>query len=273
MARSIDTIYQSMIAQKEADDNLKGLTSSSSTAIWRLLFYIFATCAWAIEKLIDTHKSEIQTLIDAEMPHTLTWYQAKAKAFRYGQALMTDSDEYDDTDLTDEDIENMQIVKCAAVVESDGGIIVKVATENGDDLEPISEEQLTAFKSYMGEIKDAGVPVTVFNYPADLLSLNLIVRVDASVIDASGNSILEGNAVIEDTINEYLRNLPFNGELILASLVDALQTIDGVKVPHISSAKVSKMTDAGYGDPTSIEISDIPYSGYYSLSELNLTIQ
>lgn len=283
MARTISEIKTAMTKQFMADETVRekyGLSddatfsgSFSAISIESILFHLFASCAWVIEKLIDTHKAEITEMVAEEMPHTLTWYQAKAKAFRYGQGLIADSDEYDDTDLTDEDIEAMKVVKRAACVESDGGVIVKVATTSGDDVTPLSAEQLTAFTSYMGEVRDAGVKTTIISADPDKLRLNLIVRVDGSVIDQSGTSISTGEEVIKDAINTYLGNLPFNGELIIASLVDALLAVDGVKVPHVSSASVASMETGGYGDYSAIEISHIPYSGYYTLDELNLTIQ
>jgi len=261
-----------MVAQKEADENLSALNTSSTTAIWKLLFYIFAVCAWTIERLIDTHKAEVSDLIASEMPHTLTWYQAKAKAFRYGQSLIPDTDKYSDGGLTDEDIETMQIVKSAAVVEAtDSSLTIKVATKSGDALSALTEAQKNAFGDYMNEVRDAGVKLNIVSATADKLKLKLRIRVDSSVINADGTSV-KGGKPIEDAINNFLLNLPFNGELILASLVDALQAVDGVKVPHIDEAKTSNVSD--YSAFTDIDISAIPYSGYFVIDTngLQLTI-
>lgn len=282
MARSISEIKKIMTDQFMADPNVRekyGLaddatfsSSFSPISIESIFFYIFAVCAWSIEKLIDTHKSEITTLVEQEMPHTLTWYQNKALAFRYGQALISGSDTYDDGTLMDAEIEKRQIIKRAACIEVDNSLYIKVATTQNGEVVPLSEEQLTAFASYIAEIKDAGVKANIITAQPDRLSLSLILRVDGSVIGSDGLSIATGEDVVRNTIEEYLGSLPFNGELILANLVDALQTVEGIKIPHVAQASVQQIEAGGYGDAQTFDISHIPYSGYYTLADLNMTI-
>ena len=64
-----------------------------------------------------------------------------------------------------------------------------------------------------------------------------------------------------------MKNLPFDGELVLAHLVDALQQVEGVRIPHIILAE-SKWIDAqtgGYGNYETIDVKAFPNSGYFKL--------
>lgn len=283
MARTIAEIKDSMTSAFIADATIQEkyqLESKDTFAskfnvisIESILFYVFAVAVWAVEKLIDQHKTEIQDLIETETPHTLTWYQNKAKTFRYGQALITDTDQYDDTGLTDADIEAMQVIKACAVVETTDGLTIKTASENSNGvLQALTEQQLTAFTAYINEIRDAGVHCTCISSAHDNLILTISLRIDATVLDANGCRLDDGTNAIEEAIETYLRSLPFNGELILASLTDALQAVDGVKIPHIESCYVERMGIGGYGEQETVAITDIPYSGYYELTDLTINI-
>ena len=63
----------------------------------------------------------------------------------------------------------------------------------------------------------------------------------------------------------FLKELPFNGELVLAHLVDKLQAVEGVIIPTLLQASSSWIDAAinNYGTPTVIDIKRIPVSGYY----------
>ena len=117
----------------------------------------------------------------------------------------------------------------------------------------------------MNEIKDAGVRITVINYLPDVLKLQMKIYRDPLVLDENGQSIITGKKPVEEAIKEYLKNLPFDGELVLAHLVDALQQVEGVRIPHIILAE-SKWIDAGvndYGGYETIEVKKIPCFGVF----------
>ena len=164
-------------------------------------------------------------------------------------------------------------MKYSAVTESEAEsrLIVKIATEQGGELQPISAGQKASFDAYMNEIKDAGVRITVINYLPDILKLQMKIYRDPLVLDESGTSIRMGNKPVEEAIKKYLKNLPFNGELVLAHLVDELQKVEGVKIPHIILAE-SKWIDAGtngYGNFQTIDVKKIPVSGYFKIADFN----
>ena len=272
MARSIQDIQQLIYAQKAQEPALESLNSTSKVAIWRLWVYIISVAIWSLEKLFDLHRTDIDKRLTELKPHTARWYRSKALAFQYGYYLALDSDKYNNQWLTEEQIEASKIIKYSAVVESknEGRLIVKIAGEQGDTLQPITDAQRQSFEAYLQEIKDAGVRLSVVNYQPDVLHLQMKIIYDPLVLDSNGQSITKATKPVEETIISYLKRLPFNGELVLAHLIDALQQAEGVKIPHLVLAQSKNITSGGgYGAFETIEISKIPTAGYFTIDNFN----
>ncbi|MDO4782626.1 MAG: nucleotidyltransferase [Capnocytophaga felis] len=269
MARTINEIQEQIYQAKESESALSELNSTSKTAIWRLLIYIVSVAIWTLEKIFDQHKKEVDERLSELKPHTARWYRNKALAFQYGFDLKEDSDIFDNKGNSEEAIANSKIVKYSAVIEKETGqLIVKIATEQGGKLQPISQTQQQAFEAYIAEIKDAGVRVAVTNYLPDRLVLNLQVYYDPLVLDENGVHRNNGNKPVEDAINQYMKELPFNGEMILAHLTDKLQQVEGVKIPNLIQARSTwiEPDSGGYGTAQPISVSIIPESGYFEVS-------
>ena len=272
MARSIQDIQQLIYAQKAQEPALESLNSTSKVAIWRLWVYIISVAIWSLEKLFDLHRTDIDKRLTELKPHTARWYRSKALAFQYGFGLSLDSDKYNNQWFTEAQIEASKIIKYSAVVESknEGRLIIKIAGEQGEQLQPITERQKQAFEAYLQEIKDAGVRLSVVNYQPDVLHLQMKIIYDPLVLDSNGQSITKATKPVEETIISYLKRLPFNGELVLAHLIDALQQAEGVKIPHLVLAQSKNITSSGeYGAFETIEISKIPTAGYFMIDNYN----
>ena len=272
MARTIQEIQELIYQAKAQEPALNELNSTSKVAIWRLWVYIIAVAIWSLEKLFDLHRADIDKRLAELKPHTARWYRSKALAFQYGFDLLTDSDKFNNTGHTEEQIEASKIVKYSAVVESpnEGRLIVKIAGEQGEQLQPITDAQKQAFEAYLQEIKDAGVRLSVVNYQPDVLHLQMKIVYDPLVLDSNGQSIIHATKPIETAIKSYLKRLPFNGELVLAHLIDELQQAEGVKIPHLVLAQSKHIgTNGNYGAFEAIEISKIPTAGYFTIDNFN----
>lgn len=279
MARTILEIKKTITTRFLSNQNLVDLygldqnknfeDQFSLTAFETVFIDVFAFILYTFELIFDNHKKEVNTALVELKPHSPRWYRNKALAFQYGFDLVEDNDYYDNTGISPDEISASKIITYCAVTEStsDSRLIVKIATENSGQLTPISQPQKEAFTYYVSEYKDAGVRVTIINYLFDRLNLNLRIYRDPLVIDANGYSIRTGKKPVEDAISQYLQNLPFNGELVLAHLVDYLQNVDGVKIPHIIEASSTwidpSVNDYGLFQP--IDVRTIPVSGYFRL--------
>lgn len=276
MARTINQISDSIIARIVSEPKLAGLTSSSKTSVWGLIVYCVSFGIWVLETLFDTHKAEIDTALANQKKGSKLWYRNMALSFQYGFDLITDSDQFNNTGYTAEQIEASKIIKYAAVTESDAEsrLIIKVATENAAEvLAPINETQKLAFDYYIDEINYAGVKYTIINYAPDRLQLNLTIKIDPKVIDTSGTKILMsatdvGTKPIETALAEFMKELPFDGKLVLNALIDKLQSVEGVVNPILNAASTSwiDVNTQGYGSMQSIYGEVLPVAGYFTWS-------
>ena len=143
MARTIEQIQNEILKAKETEASLNELNSTSKVAIWRLWAYITAFVIYTLELVFDQHKAEVLDALTQQKPHTARWYRNKALAFQYGFDLRSETDLFDNTGKSKEEIENSKIIKYSAVteVETESRLIVKIATEQGGELQPISQGQ------------------------------------------------------------------------------------------------------------------------------------
>jgi hypothetical protein len=271
MARAIADIKTSIVTAVASDSNLSALTSTSNVADWNLWAYIVAVAMWTIEKLFDAHVAEVQGILTTQKPHTLQWYATMAKAFQYGAALPADSDTYDNTGLTADQVATMQVVSYASATETGTGIRIKAAALSGSSLAKLSDTQLTAFTAYMAKVKDAGIRLNVTSTDPDTFYSTLTIFYDPLVLDASGQR-LDGtsNTPVQDAITTFLDNLPFNGVLIYNNYIAALQAVDGVVIAEVQDAS------ANYGNlqQVSVDPQYLPDAGYLAIdlsTDLNIT--
>ena len=269
MARTIDYWHQYILTAKSGKPELAALNSTSKTAIFNHFAYVVAVVIAALDNLFDLHKQEVSNRISLEKAHRLQWYRDKALSFRYGQNLIPESDQYDNTGLTENEIQERLIVKQSAVTEVDGRIRIKVVTEENGEYVQLDADQRAAFKQYINKVKDGGVKIIDESLPPDQLKLSIDVWYNPLVLRGDGSRV-DGSdpAPVAKALRAFLKNLPFNGEYANTRLSDALQKVDGVDLVNVKSCQ------AKYGlfPFTSVDEKYIPDAGYLELTDENLTI-
>lgn len=287
MARTIAEIQNEILDEKNRVSSLNGLTTTndntSKTSIWKLWTHIVATAIWIHEKIVERN-----ALISR--PHTLNWYQEQALKYIHGKTLIWKDGSYQfdiPADATESDIESAKIIKHCAVSEVDLGTLLgnksseilgnssylynnlgvvhmKVANDIGDNIKPISIDELNNFREYIARIKDAGNQVIVDSLPGDELKLQLKVYVDPLLIDIENGKLI-GTEIkpVEASIINYLKNLEFNGAFVKTFLVDAVQKAVGVKIPILENALTKPSLDAIELEVIKEYI--IPKAGYFDL--------
>lgn len=250
-------------------DGLVFESEFSKVSFESVLFDVFAFSLFMFEKLFDQHKTQIDTALYEQKSGTPRWYRNMALAFQHGFDLLDDSDKFDNTAATIDQIEASKIIKYCSVKESfeSNKLTIKVAGESGELLIPLTAPQLESFADYMQEIKYAGVRLNIVNNPADKLKLVMSIYRDVLVIDENGNSIKNGGKPVETAIRAYMKSLPFDGELVLNDLIAKLRTVDGVNNAHIVNATSSHWNsiDLGFSEFAPINVRTVPMSGYFEI--------
>ncbi|OWP84236.1 hypothetical protein BWK59_06495 [Flavobacterium davisii] len=269
MARSIEEIHGNMLANIANHPDLQELNSTSKTAIYRLFCYIVAVAIWSLEQLFDTHKTQVDTTIHEYKPGSPRWYRNMALAFQFGFNLKPDDDQFNNQGATTEQIEASKIVKYCSVKEGleSSKVILKVAGEQGDNLRKLSANEIESFTTYMKEVSFAGVQLLIINNPADKLLLKMDVYIDPLLFDSNGTNVRLGSKTVEIDLKKYLKNLPFDGELVVNDLIAHLRSVDGVINVNITTIQSSylDLTTNTYTPFTAINVKTIPLAGYFEI--------
>jgi len=248
MARTITEILDAMITEKETRtelDNLQpkpdtsqtfldDLTTTSKVAIWRLMFFVLAVAIFLHEKIFDLHEADVQAQAKVLIPGTTRHLRQLALDFQFGDVLQFIDEIFQYATID----EAKQIVKRAAVIEVGGQVILKVAKLTALVPDKLDSGELTAFQSYIGQVKTAGIQIIIITADADLLKIAYDIHFNPQLIQNTGESIgTPGTFPVEDAINNFIQDLPFNGILNLTQLTDAIQLAEGVNDPIITLAE------------------------------------
>ena len=219
MSRSINVIQSQMLADIKADSTLSGLTSTSKRAIFLLMTYIFATCTFLLESLIDIFKTSVELTASMAAPASAAWLQAQVLKFQYSATvpqiiqLINFAPAYPTVDTT------LQIISRASVITTVAGqTLIKVATGNPPGA--LSSPQLSALQDYVDTI-GATIKYIVVSTAADELYIQADVYYQGQY-----SAIISQNVI--QAIGIFLANLPFNGQLLVSDIEQTIRAVVGV---------------------------------------------
>jgi len=249
MARTIDQIFGEMVVQKESTPALDGLTSTSKTAVWRLILYICAVGISIVENLFDLHTELIDQAANEAISGNLAWYAGQTLLYQHGDTLVFNSETGSFGYATYDP--DLQVVKLSACTDDlSGAVYLKAAKINTttNEAEPLSTEELNGLTGYWNQKKFAGTILGVFSDDPDKLQLALRVIYDATVLTATGELISDISIKpVEDAVYNYLIEFGINnfaGNFQLMKLVDAIQLASGVLNVVITTATARKYDDS-----------------------------
>ncbi|AYO58180.1 hypothetical protein CO230_08635 [Chryseobacterium sp. 6424] len=279
MNKTFAEIFAQLLAAKETKTQLTGLTTASKTSIWGQILEVVAWVIFNFQNAANLHLQEIKDMIANQKVFNLRRYRSEALRFQYGFDLITDSDQFKptyndngvDVVATPEQIENSKLIKytaCNRVIDNGRAkIVLKIAPENLDEIFPTPV--MTAFAKYIEEVSPAGDHVTIINYLPDVLKFSFKIKYDPMVLQSNGMNILTAQFPVQIAIENFLKNLPFNGELSIQRLEAAILAVDGVE--DLQTLQIqSKWIDPalnGYGLYQPVNMSVIPASGRFKIED------
>lgn len=229
----------------------------SAVSVETCLIYIEATCAAALEHMMDWFKEDVDEIVANERYGHKGWYEKVAKNFSY---------------IDPNTQEEVFPITHASCEEMNFGVKLKVAKGEPGSMEPLEQvataqnDEYRAFKTYMSRVKPAGMPIDIVSIQPDALSVELVVYYDPIVFLHT-----DVDTAVEKTITSYLQSIEFNGVFTTMEMVDALQRVDGLNIVEVTAVQ------AKYGGNSYANIEHhtryVPVSGYMVLdrSELQIT--
>lgn len=240
----------------------------SKVSLETLIFWAFSAGIFKLETIYDDHRKEVIDLIAASEPHTLFWYSNRAKSYLHGFSLKPYSDEFDTAGASDDDLAKAHIVRYAVASEYQDTVYLKVAgvDEAGAPV-VLSESVLSGIRSYIAQIKDAGVAVRVISAPGDDLDLSLEIYMQPSLLLDSGLPSQDRQTEIRKVVERNTTSLPFDGVFRPSDLVVALSQVAGVESSVVTSASSSASGEDDWKEFTGFHR---PSSGYYKIRSLSI---
>lgn len=222
MARTVEEIYQSIIAAKEADSNLNSLTSTSRRAIWRLWAYIVAAAQATQEQLMGLEKDNVQAIVDAAPAGNAAWVQEQMFKFQYDATtpqivqLNTSTFAYAYPTI---DATKQIITRCSVNRQIYNVVQLKVA--KGTTPEALTSLEKSAAQDYIDTIGNCNANYQVISLNADRL------YVDADVYyKGQYSAIIQANVIA--AIEAYMSALDFNGQVLMSDLETVIRSVTGV---------------------------------------------
>ena len=217
----INELYTVITDEINADTDLSQLTSVSKTAEFNLWKYIWAAMAYVQESIWGERKAEIQQIVDDGIPGTERWLQKELLKFQYGDTLSFDNATakyfYPIIDLT------KQIIKRCAVISAGGLTQIKVAKEVSGSPVALTAPELTSFASYLHQIQWAGSNLAApVSFDSDKLNAPITIFYNGTI------KLDDLKPLVQAAFNQYLSQLPFNGEYKISAHQDAIQAVADV---------------------------------------------
>lgn len=237
--RSIDEIFQELLAEKQNLPTLSGLDPNGiideatlSTSLsdgqapeWVLWLYNMAVQTHITELAAASSVTDIDTIFENKVVATGQWYIEKALAFQFGDTVGVDPITYEVKYATID--ESKQIIGSCTVRTLGGQVVLKIRRKDTDIL---TTEEYNSFVSYMNKVKIAGTRIIVDNFEGDLLTINM------DIVYKGDNDLSDVKSQVEAVINTYINNLEFDSKFVTSSLVNALQELDVIIDPQFNTS-------------------------------------
>lgn len=248
MARPITYWYDKIITEKNsmtslnvytpnidsAQTLLTDLTTTSRVARWRMLVWAVAACAYSLDVVFDLALIALESLAKRSRFGTKPWYIQKSLDFQYGDTLTYINKEFTYATINTAN----QIIKRSACQENGNIVNVKVAKLVSGIPTKLNSTEKTAYDAYMAQIKPPGVKLNLITDDPDEIRLYIKINFDALLLDNTGQLLTSpGTYPVNDTINNFLTNIIFDGTLELSALIYQLEkNTTGVKTAYVQSA-------------------------------------
>jgi hypothetical protein len=223
MARTIAQIQAQIVATKQAQPELAGLTSTSKRAIWNLWTFVIATCIGIFEQLLDSFLISVETQVNASAGASILWLQAKMFQFQYDAItpqvvqLINTVPQYPVVDAT-----KQIITACSVTSDLSNQVTIKVAKSS--PYVALTSTELSSAQGYINTIGAAGIIYNVVSLSPDQLYCQATIYGQGQY-----SAILKQNVI--DALNNWLQtlsNTSFNGAIKVSDLEGIIRNVAGV---------------------------------------------
>lgn len=238
MARTMTEIYNVAKDCRNQYLQLTEFENSSKMSILDAITWTTAACIWTFENVMDVFKVDLARDLQNRINGTPGYYANALLKFQYGDELQMNEE---GTQFSYASVnENKRIITKVAYSENaqegffDKELQLKVATGEPGHYERLTDDQLIAARAYMNQIAFAGTHFNMVSRKGDVLIPRVTVYYDGAI------SPDEMYANIEQSLNDFIANLAFDGIIYTQKIVDAIQKAEHVTDVYINTTDTDK---------------------------------
>lgn len=238
MARTLTEIYTEAKECRNKYLQLTEFENTSKMSVLDAITWTASACIWTFENIMDVFKVDLARDLQNRINGTPAYYANAMLKWQYGDELQMNEE---GTQFSYAAVnENNRIITKVAYAEMtqegffDKELQLKVATGDPGQYKRLSDEQLIAARAYLNQISFAGTHVNLVSRKGDVLIPRLIVYYDGAVTPS------EVYANIEQSLNEFITNMAFNGIVYVQKIIDAIQKAEHVTDVYINTAETDR---------------------------------
>jgi hypothetical protein len=234
MARSLTEIYNE--AKETRDKYLEAteVTNDSKMSILNAITWTTSACIWVFENIMDTFKVDMARELQYRVNGTPAYYASALLKYQSGDKLVI-NDEGTQFSYANIDEAKRVVTKVSySEYQSDGFydkiLLLKVATGEAGSFTRIDDNEMLAVRSYIDQIKFAGTSINVVSRNGDVLIPKVTVYYDGAI------SKDEVYTNIENSLNNFIANIEFDGNIYVQKVIDAIQQAEHVTDVYIDNS-------------------------------------
>lgn len=245
MSRTLSAIYQEAKAARDARLELTEFHNSSKMSVLDAFTWVTSACIWSFENLLDVFKVDVASDLQNKVNGTPAYYANALLKYQHGDQLMINDEGtqfyYPTIDETKRIVTKVAYSEVNHEVEEivngqrtvykffDKDLVLKIATGESGAYEQIDGDVLNAIRSYMQQISFAGTHMTIVSRKGDVLVPKMIVYYDGGLSES------EMMNAVEQALNDFVANLPFDGAVYVQKIIDVIQKLDHVTDVYIDN--------------------------------------
>lgn len=233
MARTLTEIYT---VAKQCRDTYLELTefqNSSKMSILDAFTWVVSTCIWTFENLLDVFKVDLAKDLQNRINGTPAYFANALLKYQSGDELVISEEgtsfSYATVDESKRVVSKVSYSEVAEEGFHDKLAMYKIATGEPGAYERIEEDELLAIRAYLNKILFAGQHAMVVSRNGDVLIPRVTVYHDGAI---SEDELFTN---IENSLNDFVANLSFDGFIYAQKIIDCIQNAEHVTDVEVDS--------------------------------------
>lgn len=235
MARTLSEIYA--LAKQYRDEYLEltEFENDSQMSILDAFTWVVAACIYASENIMEIFKIDVAKDLTGRINGTPAYYANALLKYQSGDELIMNDEgtsfSYPSIDETKRVISKVSYSEMQEEGYYDKTLIFKIAAGEPGNYQRLSNDELAKIRGYLHKISFAGTQSRVISRKGDILLPRVTVYHDGAV---SENEVYSG---IENCLNDFVHNMPFDQGVYVSKVIDAIQKADHVIDVHFDPSK------------------------------------